>query len=242
MKRFLSLSIAGFALASSLTFVSATSASAHDEILSTTPSADSQVAPGQLKVAVTFNEPVMDAGDGAGLAIQVTGPDGGIVESQCLSISGTSLSAGIDASAAGDYSVDWRAVSSDGHANSGTFAFTVADGAEVGEAPAADASCLNVAAEATPMPLGAEAPEEPTLTSVDPADETMVEGTLTPETFKPVSAGGAEGQNQPLDPLVGLGIGIALFVGLSLIGIAVFELQKRARLRAAQAKKEIEEQ
>ncbi|MEY4366835.1 MAG: hypothetical protein RLZ28_250 [Actinomycetota bacterium] len=226
MKRFVSLAFAALSLASSLTLISATSASAHDEIISTTPAADSQVAPGSVKLAVAFNEAIMDAGDGAGLAIEVTGPDGGILETQCLSVSEATLSAGLDASATGDYTVNWRAVSSDGHPNSGTFAFTVAEGAEAAEAPAADANCLGTMADAKPMLLGAEEPEP--ITAINETSDN--------------EGGEADDTKQSLDPLAGLGIGLGLFVGLSLIGIAVFELQKRARARAAQAKKDIEEQ
>ena len=226
MKRFLSLAVAAFALASSVTLVSTTSASAHDGIVSTTPAASSQVAPGQVKVSITFSEAVMNAGDGAGLAIEVTSPEGSVLESQCLSVSDATLSAGIDATTVGEYSVDWRAVSSDGHANSGTFAFAVAEGADAAEAPAADATCLNVAAEATPMLVGAEAPEERTLTSVDPADET------------PVAVSAGETPEQTFDPLTGLGMGIGLFLVISFIGIGVVEFQKRSRAREAELKKD----
>jgi len=230
MKRFLSLAFATLALASSLTLVSATSASAHDEIMSTTPAADSQVAPGQAKVSITFNEPVMDAGDGAGLAIEVTGPDGNVIATPCLSIIDNSLEVALDATAVGDYSVNWRAVSSDGHPNSGNFAFTVAEGAAAPEAPTVGANCTGGMVGATPEAFSATEPDQATmaanersLTAANPAAESSV-------------AGGTE-TSQGIDPLIGLAIGIGVFLAISSGGWAVVETQKRSRARSAESAK-----
>jgi methionine-rich copper-binding protein CopC len=188
-----------------------TSALAHDEIVGTTPSAGSQVAPGTLKVSVTFGEAVMDVGNGDGLDIQVTSPDGVAASLPCLNVDGDSIWAALDATQVGTYQVDWRSVSSDGHANADTFTFEVAEGAAAGESPAPDAIC--------PVAYTSHEPE-PTATATDVA--VLSSG-------NPTTGSGDSGSK--LDPLTGLGFGIALFVGLSLIGIAVSELQKRARAR-----------
>jgi len=229
MKRFLSIAIATFAIASSLTLASATSAFAHDEIISTTPAADSQVAPGQAKVSITFNEPVMDAGSGEGLAIQVTDPDGNVIETPCLSIVDNSIEVAIDAASTGGYSVNWRAVSSDGHPNSGTFAFTVADGAASPEAPTVGANCTGGMVGATPEAFSAEAPEQ----AITAANERSLSADAAAES----SVAGGSAAKQLVDPLSGLGIGIGLFVLVTIGGWVVIETQKRSRARAVEAKK-----
>ncbi|MEO0025112.1 MAG: hypothetical protein RL196_1553 [Actinomycetota bacterium] len=216
MKRFSSILLATAALAASMVLGASTSALAHDEIVGTTPSAGSQVAPGTLKVSVTFGEAVMDVGNGDGLEIQVTSPDGVAASLPCLTVDGDSIWAALDATQVGTYQVDWRSVSSDGHANADTFTFEVAEGAAAGEAPAPDAIC--------PVALTSNEPE-PTATATDVA--VLTSG-------NPTTGSGDSGSK--LDPLTGLGFGIGLFIGLSLIGIAVSELQKRARARKAALK------
>ena len=173
MKRFLSVLAAAFILASSITLVSATSASAHDEIIATTPTADANVAPGQVKVSITFNEPAMQVGNHEGIEIQVTAPDGSATVLPCLVIDGSTIWALDDTKAEGTYVVDWRSVSNDGHANSGSFNFVVAAGASPAGASAAEASqvapdCVSSAtvegvfpelsADATPMAANEASP------------------------------------------------------------------------------------
>lgn len=220
MKRFSSILLATTALAAGLVMTASTAALAHDEIVGTTPSAGSQVAPGTLKVSVTFNEPVMDVGNGDGLEIQVTSPDGVAATLPCLTVDGDSIWAALDATQVGTYQVDWRSVSSDGHANADSFTFEVADGAAAGEAPAPDAIC--------PIALTSSEPD-PTATATDVA--VVTSGNPNANT-----GGSGESSGTKLDPLTGLVYGIGLFIGLSLIGIAISELQKRARARKAALK------
>ena len=157
MKRFIASFAALIALLTSALFLPVSAAFAHDEIVATTPSANSQVAPGQLKVSVTFNEPAMQVGNNEGIEIQVTSPDGTATVLPCLTVDGATIWAVDDAQAEGSYTVDWRSVSNDGHANSGSFKFDVAAGAAAGETAdlPADCSAATSAAEtgATATPI-----------------------------------------------------------------------------------------
>jgi methionine-rich copper-binding protein CopC len=101
---------------------------AHDEVVSTSPAADSSVAAGPLTVSVTFNEDIMQMQDNSGEVIEVTGPDGtdaATWSNGCVSVSGATESTDVDLDAPGLYTVNWRSVSNDGHANEGSFTFTV---------------------------------------------------------------------------------------------------------------------
>ena len=223
MKRFVAVSVTVIALAMSTFVVAPTAAFAHDEIVATSPVADSSVAPGEIKVSVTFNEPVMNVGDGAGLEIQVTAPDGTASMLPCPTADGTTLWASYEATDAGTYVVDWRSVSSDGHANSDTFKFEVAEGAAAAEAPDAPMPCartLSLGSGATPMP--AEATSETT------GAETSVGATPVAE----AASGGSS-----FNSFAGLGIGIGLFVLLSILGAVAAEMQKRRRASKEALKK-----
>lgn len=228
MKRFISVAAAAFILASSITLGSATSASAHDEIIATTPTADANVAPGQVKVSITFNEPVMQMGNNEGIEIQVTGPDGSATVLPCLMVDGATIWALDDTKTEGTYVVDWRSVSNDGHANSGSFNFVVAAGASPAGASAAEASqvapdCVSSATIAGASP---ESIADATPMAANEASQMAADSVAAP------ASGGSK-----LDPLVGLGIGIGLLIVLSVLGALAAELQKRRRASKAAQKK-----
>jgi len=212
MKRFISAVVAALTLAFSATIITANTAFAHDEIVSTTPVADSKVAPGELKLAVVFNEDVMNIPPHQGVSFSVTDPNGEPTLLDCVEINGAEINSAFLAETTGTYTIDWRSVSNDGHANSGTYSFEVADGAKAGEAPAPDSACAAKAIAAT-------------------SDAT--EKDLT--TYTPTAA--ATDSGSKLDPIAGLGMGIGLFVVLSVLGALAAELQKRRRARKAELKK-----
>ena len=128
MKRFV-LFFAIAATAVSGLFVS-TPALAHDEIVATSPIAGSSVEAGIIDVSVTFNEDIMVTPDNAGEVVQVMGPDG--TDSQtwsngCSTVAGAKVSTQVDLDQPGKYTVNWRSVSNDGHANEGSFDFTLSN-------------------------------------------------------------------------------------------------------------------
>lgn len=210
MKKFLAPLFAALALVFSIA-VPAAPAAAHDEVTGTYPEANSTVEAGTFAVSVTFNEDVMQVADNAGIAIAITGPDGATEPTACLSVDGPQISSLFSLDKAGDYTVDWRSVSNDGHPNSGTFKFTLTNTSSfVAEAP--DLACDSARTAiggVTPMPLIAPAP-----VAYDDAAKSDSNSSLT---------------------WIGLGIG----AGLIILGSVFGAIRLRAKERKQEADPEI---
>jgi len=129
MKRFVySALVAG--LAATVLSLSPAAAWAHDEPTGTTPAAGTTVTAGIIDVGISFGEDILQVADNAGIAIQVDGPagtDSATLPVSCVSVNGGNMQARVEVVAAGTYTVTWRSVSSDGHANSGSFDFNVSN-------------------------------------------------------------------------------------------------------------------
>jgi methionine-rich copper-binding protein CopC len=106
---------------------SAAPAYAHNYVVGTTPAAGSVVTEQPGAVSVTTNDNLLDlSGEGAGSAIQVSGPadapryfgDG------CATVAGPTLETAVQLGQPGEYTVVWQTVSTDGHSISDTFTFT----------------------------------------------------------------------------------------------------------------------
>lgn len=95
-------------------------ASAHAELLGTTP-ADGAVVAHVRAVALRFDEPVTARPD----SIRVTGPGGARAPVGTVRTVGPTVRASVLARTAGTYAVTWRVVSDDGHPVAGTFSFSV---------------------------------------------------------------------------------------------------------------------
>lgn len=122
----------------------APAASAHDTIVSTDP-AEGATTTAATAVTITFSGDLI-GGEGAEI-IQVAGPDGRYYETACPTLADTQMSSPVALGPAGAYEVEWRAVSSDGHPVSGSYAFTYApDGSA---SPAAAGSSKPVCGEAS---------------------------------------------------------------------------------------------
>jgi len=115
---------------------------AHDGLVGTTPAAGATVAEAPDSLELDFTgEPLP-----LGTLVAVTGPDGAPVSTGTPEIRGTTVVQAIDGDAtAGTYRVDWRSTSSDGHALSGTFDYTVTE--EDDDAAPASAGTSPAAAE-----------------------------------------------------------------------------------------------
>lgn len=116
-------------------------ASAHDGLVSTTPATGSAVdaAPGAVELQFT-GEPLP-----LGTRVDVTGPGGRPAAAGTPEIRGaTVVQPLVRGLPAGTYRVDWRSTSSDGHALSGSFDFTVGTGG--GPAPGPPISPTSAAA------------------------------------------------------------------------------------------------
>ena len=142
-------------------FAPVTSASAHTDLVSTSPTADSDVLAAQETISLTFSEPPLV--DGA--AIVVMNSNGDILDSPAPALDGASLSIPWPADlSTGKVTVQWRATAQDGHVESGEFVFNYTAAAEGGMAPSPAASA---------MPSESAAPAQ----SADP----MVTAMATPE-------------------------------------------------------------
>lgn len=120
-------------------FAPASSASAHTELLSTSPAADSDVNTSQETISLTFAEPPLV--DGA--AIVVMNSSGDILDSPAPALDGASLYIPWPADLTpGNVTVQWRATADDGHVLSGEFVFNYTAAAEGGMAPSPAASTL----------------------------------------------------------------------------------------------------
>ncbi len=143
----------------------ATSAAAHDALTGSTPADGTTVAAPPASVDLTFTQPPL----GIGAEVQVTGPDGVVVNGGDLTITDTTVSQPLaDGLPAGTYAVAWRVTSSDGHPISGELTFT----AEAGTDP--EPAATEPATDPTADP-GTEPTAEP-----DPAETTPDEPASTP--------------------------------------------------------------
>lgn len=191
-------------LVASSAIFGASIASAHADLESTSPSAGETVEAGQITLALKFGEELL-TGESNGNVISVQGPAGpenaqwadGCVDS----ISGGLLRDVISPSKPGEYVVNWRAVSADGHPIEGEFSFTVVNSTGFESVPptACDASLIS------------------TLTGEDPE-------------LLPVTQKGAEQQRawgiSPEDGLIG---GIVVITIVSVIGAFLLRAQERKR-------------
>jgi len=146
-------------LAGLATFIPTTSASAHTDLVSSSPSADEIVNASQESISITFSEPPLV--DGA--AIVILNSTGETLDSPAPTLDGASLSIPWPADLTpGQITVQWRATADDGHVLSDEFGFNYTAAAEGGMAPSPTDSAMSTEPEAsaTPeavaMPLGVE--------------------------------------------------------------------------------------
>ena len=167
-------------------------ASAHTDLVSTSPETGSDVNAAQEKISHTFSEPPLV--DGA--AIVVMNSSGDILDSPAPALDGASLSIPWPADLTpGNVTVQWRATAQDGHVESGEFVFNYTAAAEGGMAPSP---------AATAMPTESA---DPTMTAM-----------ATPEVVAmPLAVGDA-----PVEDNNNLIVGIAIISLLGLIAAGLF--------------------
>ena len=134
-------------------FAPISSASAHTDLVSTSPVADSDVNASQESISLTFAEPMLL--DGA--AIVIVDSTGATLDSPAPTQDGASLSIPWPADLTpGKVTVQWRATAADGHVLSDEFVFNYTAAAEGGMAPSPAASTLP---SAEPMMTALATPE-----------------------------------------------------------------------------------
>lgn len=135
-------------------------AQAHDVLVSSTPASNDVLTALPAAFSVTMNEALVDQGTGTGAGtnfdIQIKDAAGRFYGDGCISLVDATMSMPANLGAAGDYTMNWQLVSSDGHVVSsapgsfGPITFTWQ--------PPADATFSNGSATA---PVCGEATEDP---------------------------------------------------------------------------------
>lgn len=119
-----------------LVFAWPQSAAAHDQLVDSTPAADSTIETLPEELTLTFSAALI-SGEGS-TAVLVQDADGNSVSEGEPTVDGAMVKQPLAESAAdGQYHVVWRVVSSDGHETDGQYCFTVAAEAESTPAPCA---------------------------------------------------------------------------------------------------------
>jgi len=123
----------GCAVAVVVVLTSVVPASAHDQLLSSSPAPDERLPSSPDEITLTFSADLLDVGadiivaDGDGTDWAVGDPD----------ITSATVSVGLrEGMPVAGYEVRWRVVSSDGHPISGVIPFTVGDAAPLERTPA----------------------------------------------------------------------------------------------------------
>jgi methionine-rich copper-binding protein CopC len=140
----------------------ATPASAHDELVDSTPAAGETLTALPDSFSVTMNEDLLDLDEkGSGFGILVRDADGLYYGDGCVTVDGPTLSADAVLGAPGEYTLIWQVVSSDGHPTSDEFTF---EWAPAGDVEAAKGSktpgdCNGLYVRGAPGDEGYEEPE-----------------------------------------------------------------------------------
>lgn len=159
--------LAAALLAAFLVLFAPLSASAHDDLISSSPAADSTIDVLPSEIVLTFSADLISGGNGT--EVRVLDANENLVSDGDPIVEGATVTQPLLAEAAsGLYRVQWRVVSSDGHPTAKEFTFTVTNSTlpttEPTPAPT-ESSSSSFAPAPTATPTAT-----PTLTADDPAD------------------------------------------------------------------------
>lgn len=145
MRRLLSRPLAGLAgvvAAGTLVLAVAAPASAHSDLEEASPGPGDDVAAGSTTVHLLFGEGVEDGAEGN--LVTLEGPDGDPVAVGAVSVvdDGDGVCVATDPLDAGEYTLDWRVMSVDGHLVQSRYAFEVSDGGDPVDAAACEGADL----------------------------------------------------------------------------------------------------
>jgi methionine-rich copper-binding protein CopC len=142
-------------LAGLATFMPISFASAHTDLVNTSPVADSDVLASEPVISLTFAEPVLV--DGA--AIVILNSTGETLDSPAPTLEGATISIPwpVDLTP-GQITVQWRATADDGHVLSDEFGFNYTAAAEGGMAPGPSDSAAPTDPTATETPVAIAMP------------------------------------------------------------------------------------
>lgn len=124
-RRSIAHAAAAFAAGALLALAAPLAASAHDTLVSSSPSDGSTVTSLPDAFSVTMNEPLADlTGSGSGFAIEVRDAAGAYYGDGCFTIADATLATAAALGDPGHYTLLWQVVSADGHIASGELGFT----------------------------------------------------------------------------------------------------------------------
>ncbi|WP_449386335.1 copper resistance CopC family protein [Cellulomonas soli] len=198
VRRFLTALTAGALLVAG-SLATASTASAHDQLLSSSPADGEVVTTAPAALTLEFSADVLDLST----AVVLTLPDGSVREDLAVTVAGPIVTAALPGDlVSGAYAVAWRVVSADGHPIEGTFAYTVDDPTR----PVGGAT-------PTPTPLASETATAAATPEVEaPAQTPSATATLT------ARSSSTEPDDSPsLWPLLGLVVAAAASVGVLLV-------------------------
>lgn len=156
--RFVAAAAAALTIAAAALLGGAAPASAHDELLSTDPAADSSLDAVPAQLTLTFSGQLL--GEAGATEVQATDAAGTSLTDGTPLVQDNVVVQALTGEASGLITVLWRTVSSDGHPISGQFGFTVSPA----PAPAPTAT-------ATPEPTPTETPSATPTETVTPAPD-----------------------------------------------------------------------
>ncbi|MCS5734222.1 copper resistance CopC family protein [Herbiconiux daphne] len=198
-------------------------ASAHDDVVSSNPAADSSIDSDPGVVTLDFSEALYTSGQNPdGFAAQVIDSEGLHYESGCVAVDGAQLTAPVALGDAGAYVVVWRVASNDGHPTSGQFEFDYEpaslDGAHDGltDAPVCGQAWAGEP-DGAPTPTAAPAAPTPAATSTETTDSG---GTTVQQTFTATETAAAVG-GELQNPAAGLPVPVIVLLGVVGLGAIV---------------------
>ncbi|PXW30528.1 UNVERIFIED_CONTAM: hypothetical protein DES50_1074 [Williamsia faeni] len=120
--RRIALALSALLLAVLAGFATAPVASAHATLVSSDPADGASLAVGPATVTLTFNEPMQESFP----ALTVVGPDGHYWQSGAPTVTGRTMSAPVsELGPVGEYAINYRVTSADGHPVEGRLTFTL---------------------------------------------------------------------------------------------------------------------
>jgi methionine-rich copper-binding protein CopC len=147
----------------SLLVVLATPAGAHTKVDKTTPGEGDSVSAGNITLAVSFTDKVLDLADSSELVLKGDGDS--VSGVGCLTVTERGIKAEAFVGTPGDYKVSWRTVAEDGHPIDGTFAFTVTGTSDGESLTCKEGVTVTIPKESEPVVIAPSPNEENTDTA-----------------------------------------------------------------------------
>ena len=145
MRKFAHILFLNFFLIISSLFISITHASAHAELVSSTPAADEILTMAPDQVTLTFGEKLLVISGKATNTVEVTNSQGEVLSSDPASISGSEITTTLDSQRMvdGKYTVTYRVVSADGHPLNGHYEFSISQSSNSTPSTTAESTSAN---------------------------------------------------------------------------------------------------